>query len=56
MKYLIGFIYILVFSIGIIRMNDVSITLTYLFTISSFFGFIEFGKDMAKNIKEIKYE
>ena len=48
MKYLIGFIYILVFSIGIIRMNDITITINYLLTISLTLGFIEFGKDMAK--------
>ena len=52
MKYIIGFVYILVFSIGIIRMNDISITMNYLLTISLTLGLIEFGKDMAKNIKE----
>lgn len=51
MKYLIGFVHILVFSIGIIRMNDISITLNYLLTISLTLGFIEFGIDMAKKYK-----
>lgn len=54
MKYLICFIYLLVFSIGIIRMNDIANTVNYSLTISLTLGFIEFGKDMAKNIKEKK--
>ena len=50
-KYIVGFIYILMFSIGIIRMNDIAITMNYLLTISLTLGFIEFGKDMAKKYK-----
>ena len=51
MKYIVGFIYILVFSIGIIRMNDITITMNYLLTIALTLGSIEFGKDMAKKYK-----
>ena len=51
MKYIISFIYLLVFSIGIVRMNDITITMNYLLTLSLTLGFIEFGKDMAKKHK-----